>query len=98
MCFYVNLPLFERVQIRAANGVVLEDVQGYQSLERIQTLLTSKNELETENINGSIYLSPNVICKGNEPLHTPSSSAVTAVTPTIHSPIWGVSSPLARGK
>ena len=33
--------------------MVLEDIQSYQNLERIQMLLKSKNELEAEYINGN---------------------------------------------
>ena len=53
VCFYDNIPIFDRVLIRGGNGVVLEDIQNYQNLERIQMLLKSKNELESEIINGN---------------------------------------------
>jgi hypothetical protein len=58
VCFYDNIPIFDRVLIRGGNGVVLEDIQSYQNLERIQMLLKSKTELEAEYINGN-YTVPN---------------------------------------
>jgi hypothetical protein len=54
--FYDNCPVFDRVLIRGGNGVVLEDIQSYQNLERIQMLLKSKNELESEYINGNFTI------------------------------------------
>ena len=58
VCFYDNVPIFDRVLIRGGNGVVLEDIQSYQNLERIQMLLKSKNDLESENINGNYTIKP----------------------------------------
>lgn len=58
VCFYDNIPIFDRVLIRGGNGVVLEDIQSYQNLERIQMLLKSKMELESQNINGNYTISP----------------------------------------
>jgi hypothetical protein len=53
VCFYDNIPIFDRVLMRGGNGVVLEDIMSYQNLERIQMLLKSKSELESETINGN---------------------------------------------
>jgi hypothetical protein len=50
--FYDNIPIFDRLQIRSG-GITLENIQGYQNLERIQMLLKSKNELENESKNGN---------------------------------------------
>jgi hypothetical protein len=58
VCFCDNIPIFDRVLIRGGNGVVLEDIQGYQNLERIQMLLKSKTELESENIHGNNTIKP----------------------------------------
>jgi hypothetical protein len=38
--------------------VVLEDIQSYQNLERIQMLFKSKIELESENIHGNHTIKP----------------------------------------
>jgi len=61
VCFYDNIPVFDRVLIRGGNGVVLEDIQGYQNLERIQMLLKSKSELESDNIYGNYTVKPESI-------------------------------------
>jgi hypothetical protein len=36
VCFFDNIPIFDRVLIRGGNGVVLEDIQGNQNLELAQ--------------------------------------------------------------
>ena len=59
--FYDNIPVFDRVLIRGGNGVVLEDIQAYQNLERIQMLLKSKNDLESDNINGNYTIKPDQV-------------------------------------
>jgi hypothetical protein len=59
--FYDNIPIFDRVLIRGGNGIVLEDIQAYQNLERIQMLLKSKSELESENINGNFTIKPDQV-------------------------------------
>ena len=56
--FFDNIPVFDRLLIRGGNGVVLEDIQAYQNLERIQMLLKSKADLDSENVNGNYTVKP----------------------------------------
>jgi hypothetical protein len=50
-----NVPFIERLQVRAG-AIMLEDVQGYATLEKMMMLVKSKTELANERKNGNYTL------------------------------------------